>query len=225
MGVLPERALWWPARRTVFVADVHLGKGATFAAAGIPVPMGATQADLDDLGAVLDRMEAVRLVILGDLLHARSAREANTLGVFARWRAQRRGVEMVLVRGNHDLHAGDPPEDWGMACQDEGEREGPFVLSHVPPEAHGVAGHVLCGHVHPVLRLAGPGGSAERCACLIVGAGRTILPAFGRFTGGKAQALSAGERVFVFGTREVVEVRASAAGYAAGARGRGRSRR
>lgn len=225
MGVLPERALWWPARRTLFVADVHLGKGAAFAAAGIPVPMGATRADLDDLGAVLDRTGAERLVILGDLLHARTARDANTLGVFAGWRAQRRGVEMVLVRGNHDLHAGDPPEDWGMGCQDEGEREGPFVLSHVPPAVDGVVGHVLCGHVHPVLRLAGPGGSVERCACLIVGVDRTILPAFGRFTGGKVQALSAGDRVFVFGPGEVVEVSTSAAAHAPGGRGRGRSRR
>ncbi len=28
--LLPERALWWPAGQALFVADLHLGKAATF---------------------------------------------------------------------------------------------------------------------------------------------------------------------------------------------------
>ena len=36
--LLPERALHWIRERTLFVADVHLGKAAAFRAGGVPVP-------------------------------------------------------------------------------------------------------------------------------------------------------------------------------------------
>jgi metallophosphoesterase superfamily enzyme len=36
--LLPERALWWPAGRVLFVADLHLGKAATYRAWASPCP-------------------------------------------------------------------------------------------------------------------------------------------------------------------------------------------
>lgn len=36
--MLPERALYWREQRVLFVADLHLGKDATFRQAGLPVP-------------------------------------------------------------------------------------------------------------------------------------------------------------------------------------------
>ncbi len=44
-----ERALYWPAGRTLFVADVHLGKTAAFRAGGVALPGGATAANLERL--------------------------------------------------------------------------------------------------------------------------------------------------------------------------------
>jgi hypothetical protein len=41
--MLPDRATWWPAERVLFVADVHLGKPATYSALGQPVPKGTTR--------------------------------------------------------------------------------------------------------------------------------------------------------------------------------------
>ena len=55
--LLALRALHWPRERTVFVADVHLGKAAAFRAGGVPLPRGSTAADLDPpfAGAATDR--------------------------------------------------------------------------------------------------------------------------------------------------------------------------
>ena len=39
LDLLPEKAIWWPRRRTLLVADVHCGKDATFRAMGVPVPV------------------------------------------------------------------------------------------------------------------------------------------------------------------------------------------
>src|SRR5262245_54857365 len=108
--LLPERAVYWPARKSLFVADFHLGKAASFRRAGIPIPQGSTTENVERLGRAIDRTGAASVVFLGDFLHSRQGRADSTFARFAAWRAQRAGVEMTIVRGNHDRKAGDPPE-------------------------------------------------------------------------------------------------------------------
>src|SRR4030095_13027891 len=109
----PERALHWAAGGTLFVADVHLGKAASFRAGGVPLPRGSTQADLARLASLLARTGAARLVVLGDFLHARAGRVMALDTAFKSWRATHPQLQLVLVRGNHDDRAGDPPPRWG----------------------------------------------------------------------------------------------------------------
>jgi uncharacterized protein len=205
--LLAGRAVLWPARETLLIADVHVGKPAAFASAGLPVPRGTTEADVARLEACVRAGEAwgaavKRVVILGDLLHARSGCVEEALEAVGAWRARRSELDVVLVRGNHDRQAGDPPAEWGMRCVEEGEVDGPFVLAHEPREDE--RGYVLCGHVHPGLTLVGAGGVRERCAAMVVGERCAVLPAFGSFTGmgrGTVEGLAGeeGARVFVFG--------------------------
>jgi Predicted ICC-like phosphoesterases len=129
--LLPERAAYWPARSTLFVADFHLGKAASFRSAGIPLPSGTTTENVERLGRAIDRTDARHVVFLGDFLHSAEARAPRTLGRFAEWRAARGSVALTLVRGNHDRKAGDPPE-WNIACVEAGASLGPFVLNHEP---------------------------------------------------------------------------------------------
>jgi hypothetical protein len=108
--LLPEGALWWPDGATLGIADLHLGKAATFRARGLPVPGGTTRGNLDRLSWLFDRYpQARRLVVLGDFLHAAEAHNSGVLCALAEWRARHAEWELVLVRGNHDSHAGDPP--------------------------------------------------------------------------------------------------------------------
>ena len=134
--LLPERALFWPAACALVVADVHWGKAATFRAAGIPIPGGATREDLDRLDQAVGRTGARRLIVLGDLFHARAGRIATrTLADLRRWRESRDTLEIQLVRGNHDRHAGDPPTDLRINCVDAPAFLPPFVLRHQPAPA------------------------------------------------------------------------------------------
>jgi uncharacterized protein len=88
--LLPERALYWPRAASLVAADFHWGKGATFRAAGIPVPTGTTGDDLRRLDGALQRTCARRLIILGDLFHARAGRIATrTLAELRAWREGR----------------------------------------------------------------------------------------------------------------------------------------
>lgn len=195
--LLAGHAVWWPAGATVFVADVHLGKAATFRARGIPVPGGTTQDNLARLTALLHGLPARRLVVLGDFLHAAEAHTPTLRTALAAWRDQHAAVDMVLVRGNHDSHAGDPPPGLGIAVVDEPWCAGPFACCH-HPQGH-TSHHVLAGHVHPATVLWGPGRDALRLPCFAVAPRLTLLPAFGSFTGAATLPPQADRRLFAVG--------------------------
>ena len=72
MRLLADRALYWPARRRLLVADLHLGKADTFRAAGIALPSGGTALDLGRLATLARSTGATSAWILGDVLHGRS---------------------------------------------------------------------------------------------------------------------------------------------------------
>lgn len=209
----PERALWWPAAQTLFVADVHLGKAAAYRAQGQPVPVGTTEDNLTRLDALLARHPVRRLVFLGDLLHAPEGRSPALLSRLATWRERQAHVDMVLVRGNHDRRAGDPPETLGMSTVDEPWSLGPFSACHHPRPMPGR--FVLAGHLHPAVALAGPGRDRLRLPCFCVDGGAlceasgqthdglAILPAFGAFTGTWGVQPEPGRRIYVVGAGRV----------------------
>jgi DNA ligase-associated metallophosphoesterase len=210
--LLAQRALWWPAERTLFVADVHLGKAETFRALGVPVPAGPTEATLRRLAALVDDTAARRLVVLGDLLHARVAQQSATLGALRAWRRERAALHFTLVRGNHDDRAGDPPADLGIEVVDAPSRLGPFALCHEPeptPDPCAPAGYRLAGHRHPAVRLRGRAGDRARLPCFQVGPGQAVLPAFGEFTGAADVVPAPRERLFAIAGDRVIEVPAS----------------
>src|SRR5690606_14539343 len=58
------------------------------------------------------------------------------------WRARHRKVDVVLVRGNHDSRAGDPPARCGIEVVNPGHRVAGLRLLHEPePEAEHEAEH------------------------------------------------------------------------------------
>ena len=198
---LPEKALWWPARRTLLVADAHVGKAASFRALGVPVPRGTTGETLDALARLAARWPARRIVFLGDFLHSAHAHAPATLAALARWRAAHARLELVLVRGNHDDRAGDPPASLGFSVVDEPLVEDGLALCHHPRPRAGR--YVLAGHLHPCVTLGGRANDRLRLPCFHFGAQVGVLPAFGAFTGMHAVARRRGDRVYVVGDETV----------------------
>ena len=202
LHLLPERALWYEAERTLFVADLHWGKAAAFRAAHVPVPMGTTSRDLARLASAIAATGAERLVVLGDLLHARTGRHDETLRTIAEWREQHAVLRITLVRGNHDQHAGDPPREFGIECTDEPLVVGPFVGVHEPCTPTG--GYVLCGHLHPCVTVRGRGRQSLRLPAFVFGETRGVLPAFSSFTGGGMYEMQSGDRQYAVAGDEVL---------------------
>lgn len=179
--LLPERGLYWPARRMLLVADVHFGKAAVFRARGVPVPGGTTRDNLARLDAMLHRYDCATLVCLGDLLHAAESQADVVLRALAEWRGRHAALRIVLIRGNHDRHAGALPASLAIEEVDAPWLQPPFALCHEPYEISG--SYVLAGHVHPGFLLRGAGRDSLRMPCFCFDENAAVLPAFGDFTG------------------------------------------
>ena len=137
--LLPDRAIYWPRRSTLLVADLHLGKPNVFRVAGIPVP-DACPADLARLSSLIATHAPERLVILGDLLHARAAHSPQLLEALHTWRAAHTNLDILLIRGNHDTHAGDPPASLRFRIENEpfaDAHDALIAFSHFPPTPAG----------------------------------------------------------------------------------------
>ena len=207
LWLLPQRAVWWPAARTAFVADVHFGKAATFRRAGQPVPHGTTADNLARLDAVLAVTGAQHLVFLGDFLHARSGAADALWSQLLPWRERHAAVRMTLVRGNHDLHAGDPPVALDIVLVNEPWRpmqEVDLLACHHPQAVAGST--VMAGHWHPTATLRGLARDSVKAPCFAFSPGLLVLPAFGAFTGGSTHPVPRAVRRFAVVADRVTEL-------------------
>ena len=174
---LGQGAVFWPARRALLVADLHLEKGSWFATRGQMLPPYDSMATLADLEALVAATGAAELWCLGDSFHdgkgcerlPAAARDTLTdLTARTRW---------TWITGNHDPAIADR---CGGDLVDEAVVDG-LVLRHeaVPDEAR----PELSGHFHPKLRLTVRGRQVAR-RCFVATPRKLILPAFGALTGG-----------------------------------------
>jgi len=176
LQLLRDKAVFWPATRTLILADLHLGKPAAFRKAGIAVPEMTTDADLQRLRLLLRTTESHRLIILGDLFHSLDGLQPVMLDQVRAWREDLPDLQIILVLGNHDRKAAPPPLEWNFEVVDETWNSGPFLFSHVPMEVENA--YVLAGHLHPAIFLRDGYGPSIRAACFCFGKRRAILPAF-----------------------------------------------
>ena len=202
LALLAQRAACLVDERCLLVADAHIGKAASFRRLGVPVPSGTTTQTLQRLSEAIAACGARRVVFLGDLLHSAHAHAPATLQALAQWRKQHAALDLLLVRGNHDDHAGDPPAALGIQAVDEPLHLGGLALCHHPRPRDGA--YVLAGHLHPCVVLGGRAHERLRLPCFHFGEHVGVLPAFGAFTGMHALRPQPGERIFVVGDEAVL---------------------
>ena len=188
--LMAQRALFWPRRSVLFLSDLHLGKGDVFRRAGIALPSGGTEYDLDRLSSLLAVTEARSVCILGDVLHG-AVSDSAWRATWAAWREQHAAVAMSALSGNHDRAlpgAGLGIDLLGPVCD-----LGPFALRHEPAEVGGL--HVLSGHLHPCTPMRGLG--TRRWPVFWLRPHTTVLPAFSDFTGGCPVEVGRGDGLVV----------------------------
>ncbi len=205
LHLLPELAAFDPGERTLYVADLHLGKSAVFRAAGLALPDGPDTETLAGLSLLITRVQALRVIILGDVFHSRILQREHLHRQVTAWRAAHPGVVITVIPGNHDHRI--QWDEWlpGAEILNPGASVSTFTLFHHPPEPDPAGALSLCGHLHPGLSL-GRRLSRVTTPCFHLRHNVLTLPAFGSFTGLQILDPAAGDRFFVTLRQTVVEV-------------------
>lgn len=202
--MLATRLLWWPEAQTLFMADSHFGKAATFRTAGIPVPAGTTQRMLKTLSDAFTNLEARRLIVLGDLVHSGNSSTNDFQDELCHWRKQHSNIEMVLVPGNHDRQSQKLFNKLDMQITGHRFIQGPFALSHAPHARDESGQFCLAGHIHPGVK--NPTLCNRALPCFWVSARVMILPAFGVFTGLARINAKSGDAIYAIQDNEIHQI-------------------
>ena len=170
-------ALYWPQRRALLVADLHLEKASWFARLGQFLPPYDSHATLSALSREVERTGATSLYCLGDSFHDRFGCDRLSASARDLLTQLTNRLDWTWIVGNHDPGFAD---HCGGCLADESELGG-IILRH--EAARGDPRPEMSGHYHPKLRVHLRGRSVSR-RCFVVSATKLILPAFGSLTGG-----------------------------------------
>lgn len=189
LWLLPQRAAWHPAARTLLIADAHLEKGSFLASHGAPLPGYDTRDTLARLARLIADYDPGTVVLLGDSFHDPRWEERLAPADRESLRALMAGRRWVWAEGNHDF--GTAAALGGQCC--EVWPLGALACFHAVLERE--AGPSISGHWHPKVSLP-VRGEAGRAPCFVVSGQALVLPAFGAFTGGLSVSDPAFVRVF-----------------------------
>ena len=186
---------------SLLVADLHLGKDASFRQAGLPVPAGMVHSILDALETAVCETGAQRLIVLGDLIHNRASFRDELRTEFSEWRSRTSVGDVILVEGNHDRHVARFPADWGLVIESQ-LLESDIRYVHQTSESAKDQRFEIGGHLHPVVKLSDKV-DRLRLRCFVLDKHRLILPAFGIFKGGLTMKPIASRQFFPIAENEI----------------------
>jgi len=193
--LLPQKAIYWQQEKALIAADVHFGKVGHFRKSGIAVPRDMEQDDLACLSDLIFEYRPEKILFLGDLFHSDMNADWDW---FALWRRQFPKLQIMLIRGNHDIIHDDHYLDLNVSLHHQ-LTVGPFLMLHHPltePALQQTGGYVFCGHIHPGVNMVGRGRQSVTLPCFAFSNKQCILPSFGKFTGRVAIRSLKKDRIF-----------------------------
>jgi DNA ligase-associated metallophosphoesterase len=204
--LLPQKAIYWQQEKALIAADVHLGKTGHFRKAGIAVPLNMEQSDLSVLSDLIFEHKPEKLIFLGDFFHSDMNADWDW---FILWRSQFPKLEIILVRGNHDIIDDSNYLQLNIQLYDQ-LLVGPFLMLHHPlteTALQTAEGYVFCGHIHPGVSLSGRARQHITLPCFAFGKNQAILPSFGQFTGRVAIRSNKTDRIFAIAKDKVLAIK------------------
>lgn len=203
LELFPQKALLWHSKRTLIIADVHLGKVNHFRKNGIPVPVMAGRQNIEILISLIDFMQPQRVLFLGDLFHSRFNSDWEAVEQITQHFS---GISFELVEGNHDVLEKVHYKQSGLKLHGAYLDENPFLFTHHPLKEVPEGRFNIAGHLHPGVILSGKGKQGLKLPCFHFSRQHAVCPAFGQFTGLSAIQPVAGDRLFVIADNTVFEV-------------------
>lgn len=206
--------MYWEEEKALIVSDLHFGKTGHFRKSGIPVPTNIYKEDLQRLVTQIQYFQPSELIVVGDMFHSHANRE---LELFLKWRSDLNNINIKLVRGNHDILE----ENWyskagiQLSARNLSMQQFHFVhdisdqLNHKDGFIKNISdgsSYFFSGHLHPGIRIQGPGKQSLCFPCFYFGKKFAVLPAFSRFTGVALIRPDTEEEVFAIVNHEIIRL-------------------
>lgn len=181
---MPQKALFWEEAKALILADLHLGKAQHFRKNGMALSAESQAKDYENLQALINQWQPLRIIILGDLFHS----EKNVdLSNFKNLIAVNSNVSFELVLGNHDILPISEYQKIGIKVLGETHQEAGILMTHYPQnELVGDTTINFCGHLHPAYFLQGKARQYMTIPSFVQTQINLVLPAFGVLTGLKS---------------------------------------
>ena len=180
-------ALFDQSERWLAVADLHFGYELSQRAAGALVPLWGMATISDRLSELLNEYEPERLIILGDLVHDKTAaREAAKL-----LRDVSNRCEVIVAAGNHDRQLRGQVE---MIDSFETDR---FHFHHGHCAVESGNRIQIIGHHHPAAVITDGAGLRLKCPAFVQQSRCWILPAFSPWAAGTRWTPDESSRVWL----------------------------
>lgn len=200
--LLPDKAIYLVDHRILLVSDLHIGKISHFRKHGIGIPHKAALDNFERLSLLVDSIDPLKVLFLGDLFHSTINSEWTLLKDFIRSRSD---IEFVLILGNHDILDENVYQKSAIrTCLEY--QIGKIILTHEPLATIPDDTYNIYGHIHPAIKLRGRGKQSLRLPCYIFREKDGIMPAFGTFTGMYTINCKVTDQVFVIGDQQVLAV-------------------
>ncbi|MEM6884274.1 MAG: ligase-associated DNA damage response endonuclease PdeM [Verrucomicrobiota bacterium] len=177
---LPSGGLWLPESKTLVVADLHLGKGQSFARQGNLLPPYDDRATLLQLTSDIGQYQPERVWLLGDSFHRSDSPETVEEDVWEQIQQLASGREWVWLTGNHDAKSFEASSKSfpGKVRPELEESRIRYTHEPLPHESPNVF-----GHYHPKVRVQLRGRRLSG-KCFLLSAQRLLCPAYGAYAGG-----------------------------------------
>lgn len=202
LTLLPQKAVFFEDYRILVIADLHLGKVNHFRRSGIAVPTSINTKNLESLIELIQQLNPLKVVFLGDLFHSHYNDEWEAFGQVVR---HFKTCKFELVRGNHDIMSALQYKRCQLHVREQLEM-GSFLLTHEPMGEIPLGRYNMYGHIHPGVRLLGKGRQSITLPCFYFGQHEAIMPAFGSFTGYVRIPVKKKDKVFVIADQKVIEM-------------------
>jgi hypothetical protein len=189
-------ALFHQAQRWLAVADLHFGYELSQRAAGRLVPMWGMRSLEERLRELLADYEPARLVIVGDVVHDRTA-AAQAARLVERLSEL---CELVVLGGNHDRRLG------GALPLRDSWSDGGFYFHHGHCAAAAGDNIQIIGHHHPAATIRDGAGLRLKLPASVQQGNCWILPAFSPWASGTAWEPDAESRLWVCTPKRILEL-------------------
>ncbi|HRH49702.1 MAG TPA: ligase-associated DNA damage response endonuclease PdeM [Panacibacter sp.] len=201
-----ERCIYWEEQQALILSDLHFGKTGHFRKSGIAVPQSVFKEDLQRLFAMVQFYNTRQLIIVGDMFHSHENKEME---LFTKWRNDLGGLNIHLIKGNHDIlnnsfysQAGIDLSDCHLQVGNIGFVHDPAAITSELPAAD----YYFTGHMHPGISMYCGSRQTLSFPCYYFGARYAVLPAYSKFAGFVNIKPKARDNVYAIVNQSLVQV-------------------